>query len=65
MMKFVVGLLVGLVLGIAFKTFNPSPTISGLNGELQGWTVISKHVTVCGNPWVNMAEKEIVCRIIK
>ncbi len=61
MRTFSVGLAVGLVLGITLTALAGIPSVTGSNGNLNGWSVIVKHRIACKNPFVRVKEREIEC----
>ena len=58
MSKFLIGLIFGLVLGVSFTSYAAS--IVG-KSPLSGWTVTEGDRTVCTDPDVDYATKEIKC----
>lgn len=61
MIKFLSGMVFGLLLGIAFNSF--AATIIGNTPTLTGWTVTANGQTVCSDPEVDFNDKEIECNV--
>jgi hypothetical protein len=61
MSKFLIGLILGLILGISVTSYAAS--IVG-SSPLSGWTVTEGDRTVCTDPEVDFKTKEIQCEDI-
>ncbi len=59
MRQFVLGMLVGLSIGAA--TAATAATLVGDTGYLMGWDVVINGDTVCSDPYVWSATREIEC----
>jgi hypothetical protein len=59
MVRFVAGLLVGIVLALALSAY--TARIVGQSGTLDGWSVIVEGEEACSDPEVDIAGKEISC----
>jgi len=61
MIKFLSGMVFGLLLGIALSSF--AATIIGNTPTLTGWTVTANGQPVCSDPEVDFNDKEIECNV--
>ncbi len=57
-MRFVSGVIIGIVMGFALSAHALTLKKSGV---LMGWTVIKANERICFDPKVTAAEKEIEC----
>lgn len=59
MVRFIAGVLLGLVLGLAGSSL--AAIVVGKDGPLDGWTVSKDGEEICSDPTVTIATKEIEC----
>jgi hypothetical protein len=58
MLRFVAGIVAGLVLGVAVSAY--AARIIG-SGNLNGWTVTWDDKDICSDPYVDMVVQRIAC----